>query len=335
MKRSAFIKPDENLVEAVWGGSFIERLKGLPPSGRRIGESWECSGHPEHPSVVTLSDSSRVPLTDYLRGWEEQVLGAEVARDYGDRLSVLVKFIDAREDLSVQVHPSDGQAKELGESDSGKEEAWYILEAEDGAVIRLGFRETVSREQFRADLSSPGTDVAGKYLNAVPVTKGDVFLVPTGTVHSIGRGVVLVEVEQMSSITYRVWDWNRLPRRPLHIEKAMQVLDFEAGPVDAFRRTPERIDDNEEVLVETPHFTMHRLTLRPGTAVRAGTRGGFQILTCIEGSASFEEGDGPEQLRRGQSLLVPASMGSYTITTGEGATLLKSFAGSPGTLPTR
>ena len=327
MKRSGFIKPDENLVEAVWGGSFIERLKSLPPSGRRIGESWECSSHPEHPSVVTLSDRSRVPLTDYLRGRGEQVLGTLLARNHGDRLPVLVKFIDAREDLSVQVHPSDEQAEELGESDPGKEEAWYILEAEEGAVIRLGFREAVSREEFRADLSSPDTDVAGKYLRAVPVTKGDVFFVPTGTVHSIGRGVVLVEVEQTSSITYRVWDWNRLPRRALHVEKAMQVLDFEAGPVDAFRRTPKRIDDHEEVLVDSLHFTMHRLALKPGAEVRADTRGGFQVFSCIEGKATFEESGLSEQLLRGQSLLVPASVGGYTIATDEGATLLKSFAG--------
>ena len=330
MQRLGFIKPDENLVEAVWGGSCIERLKGLPPSGRRIGESWECSSHPEHPSVVTLSDSSRAPLADYLRGKGEQVLGEELARFHGDRLPVLVKFIDAREDLSVQVHPSDEQARDLGESDSGKEEAWYILEAEDGAVIRLGFKETVSLEDFRADLSLPDTDVAGKYLRAIPAAKGDVFFVPTGTVHSIGRGVVLVEAEQTSSVTYRVWDWNRVPKRPLHIDKAMQVLDFEAGPVDAFRRVPRRIDDNDEVLVDSPHFTMDRLILKPGAGVRADTWGGFQILTCIEGSASFEEGDVSEQLRRGQSLLVPASVGNYTITTGEGATLLKSFARSPG-----
>ena len=328
MKRPGFIKPEENLVEAVWGGSFIERLKGLAPSGRKIGESWECSAHPEHPSMVTQDDGSKAPLTDYLKGKGAQVLGAEVARNHGGRLPVLVKFIDAREDLSVQVHPSDEQAERLGEKDSGKEEAWYILEADEGAVIRLGFKEVVSRERFQADLSSPGTDVAGKYLRAIPVTRGDVFLVPTGTVHSIGRGVVLLEVEQTSAITYRVWDWDRVPRRPLHIEKAMQVLDFEARPAEDFRIAPRPIGDNEEVLVDSRHFAMHRLILKSGTKVRADTGGRFQILTCIEGSAAFEDGDEGEHLLRGQSLLVPASMGSYTITTGEGATLLKSSAGS-------
>jgi len=331
MKRPGFIKPEENLVEAVWGGSFIERLKGLTPSGRKIGESWECSAHPEHPSVVAQDDGSVVPLAEYLRGKGEQVLGAEVARNHGDRVPVLVKFIDAQEDLSVQVHPSDEQAERLGEKDSGKEEAWYILEADEGAVIRLGFREGVSRERFQADLSSPGTDVADRYLRAIAVANGDVFMVPAGTVHSIGRGVVLLEVEQTSAITYRVWDWDRVPRRPLHIEKAMQVLDFQARAVEDFRIAPRRTSDHEEVLVDSPHFVLRRLILRSGTKVRADTEGAFQILTCIEGSAAFEDGNEGEHLLRGQSLLVSASMGSCAITTGEGATLLESSAGSLGT----
>ncbi len=325
-----FIKPKDNLVELVWGGDYIERMKGLPPSGKAIGESWECSSHPEHPSHIQTEDGKTVPLPDYLRGMGKQVLGKELAQDFGDDLPILVKFIDARKDLSVQVHPSDKQAEELGETDTGKDEAWYILEAEESAVIHLGFREGVVPEQFEKDLTSPGINIAEKYLRAVPVKKGDVFMVAAGTIHSIGKGVVLVEIEQASSITYRVWDWNREPRRPLHIERAVQVLDFEAQPVDAFRRLPRSIGDGEEVLVDSLHFSLRRVTLEAGVERDEQTRGGLQVLTCLEEEAVVEKGGVTESLGRGQSLLVAAAAGAYTIATTEGAVILKSTTTAPG-----
>jgi len=283
--------------------------------------------------MVATGGGSRVPLPEYLEGLGEQVLGKETVQGSGYRLPILVKFIDAREDLSVQVHPSDEQARELGEADSGKDEAWLIVDAEDGAVIHLGFRAGVSPAGFEADLTSSETNVAHKYLQAVPVKRGDVFFVPAGTIHSIGRGVVLVEIEQASSITYRVWDWNRQPRRPLHIPRAMRVLDFAAKPETAFRRTPERISEVEEVLVESRHFAMHRLTLAPGAETTVDTHGGLHLLTCLEGEAvlkqdaALEREAASEKLRRGQSLIVPASMESYRVKTGRGTTLLKSLGG--------
>ena len=321
----SFIKPDENLVELVWGGSYIERMKGLPPSGRRIGESWECSSHPGHPSLIRSQDGSTVALNDYLKGKGTYILGREIAQDYGDELPILVKFIDAREDLSVQVHPSDEQAVELGEADRGKDEAWLILEAEQDAVIHLGFAERVDRQQFETDLNSPDIDIARKYLRAVPVTGGDVFMVPAGTIHSIGKGIVLLEIEQASSITYRVWDWNREPKRPLHVDQAMRVLDLEPRSADTFRRHPRTLGHGEDTLVDGFHFSLRRLTMEAGTERQEDTGGGFQILTCIEGEVIVEKGGAAERLGRGQSLIVSAGIGTYLMNTGEGAIILKSM----------
>ncbi|MFC2038699.1 type I phosphomannose isomerase catalytic subunit [Chloroflexota bacterium] len=318
-----FIKPDDNLVELVWGGSYIERMKGLPPSGRLIGESWECSGHPDNPSMLAISDGSSVPLNDYIKANEMDILGKH-ARIFGGRLPVLVKFIDARENLSLQVHPSNDQAKDMGESDLGKEEAWFILEREKNAVIYLGFKENVGRDEFDSALSSPSVNIADKYLKAIPVEKGDVFFVPAGTIHAIGKGIVLLELSQTSSITYRVWDWNRQPRRQLHIQQALRVIDFDLHNEDIFRRTPEKLDNNRESLLDGSYFSFERLILKEGEKIHLTTLDSPQIISCIDGEAGFESDDSVVELRRGQSLLVAAGANRFAVSAREDAVLLKS-----------
>jgi mannose-6-phosphate isomerase len=261
----SFIKPNDNLVELVWGGNYIEKMKGLPHSVRRIGESWECSGHPDNPSMLTVSDGSTIPLTDYIKDNRVEILGKH-ARNLGGRLPILVKFIDARENLSVQVHPSNDQAKDLGESDLGKDEAWFILEHEEKAVIYLGLKQNINKDEFSAALSSPSVDIAARYLKAIPVEKGDIFFVPAGTLHSIGKGIVLLELSQTSSITYRVWDWNRQPKRQLHVQQALHVIDFNLHTEDTVRRVPRKLNNNEESLLDSLYFSFERLILKGGRA---------------------------------------------------------------------
>jgi len=320
-----FIRLADNLVELVWGGYHIEQMKGLPASGRSIGESWECSGHYQHPSTAILQDGSEIPLNRLIDEMGDEILGPDIAGDFGHRLPVLVKIIDAREDLSVQVHPGNEKAEELGESDSGKDEAWLILDAEDGAVLYLGFREGVDPDQFRKDLKSPDINIAEKYLRPVPVKKGDIFFNPAGTVHAVGKGVLLAEIQQSSSLTYRVWDWNRSPNRPLHIEQAMRVLDFGGNDEDSFRRTPKPISDSEEKLIDSLYFSLNRLTLKPGQEVAMDTLGSFQVLTCIQGGILLQNHDATTGLSQGQSGLVSAGIDNYRISTDEGAVVLKSF----------
>jgi mannose-6-phosphate isomerase len=320
-----FIKPaPNNLVELVWGGDYIEKLKGLPPSGRKIGESWECSAHPQHPSKVIIN-SFEIPLPQILLSMGEEILGTEIAEKFSNRLPILVKFIDAREDLSVQVHPSDEKARELGEADSGKNEAWLILEADEGAVLYLGFKQDVDKEEFENDLSSSTINIADKYLNAIPVKRGEVFFNPAGTIHTIGKGIVLIEIQQSSGITYRVWDWNRTPKRPLHIEKALEVLDFSQKTESDFRQIPRRLSDNEERLIDSRYFSVDRITLNPGAEISLNTRGGFQVLSCLEGAIKLQSQNSQEELSRGQSLLVPATISQYKMAATDFAIVLKSF----------
>lgn len=322
----SFIKPDpDNLVEVVWGGDLIEKLKGLEPSGKRIGESWECSTHPDHPSMVTLGSGVRIPLPDVLDLMGESILGPRVYHAYQGRLPVLVKFLDAREDLSVQVHPSDEKAAQLGEHDTGKTESWLILGAEPGAVIYLGFKADTDPVEFERALSLPEVNVAERFLNAFPVRAGDVFFTPAGAVHAIGRGGFLIEIQQSSGITYRVWDWNRVPRRTLHIPQAIASLNFRRSARDDYARLPRRLSAVEERLVESAYFAVDRLTLGAGTEFSVPTDGGFHILTCLAGEVGLRAGDAFGRLAGGESVLVPASLGSYAIAAEGEAVIVKSF----------
>ena len=321
-----FIKPaTDNLVEVVWGGSYIERLKGLPSSGKKIGESWECSTHPQHPSRVKLREGVEVWLPHLVNLMSEEILGREIAREFKGSLPILVKFIDAREDLSVQVHPSDEKARELGEKDTGKNEAWLVLHAEEGSVLYLGFKEDVDKAEFEKAVSSPEVNIAQKYLNAIPVKKGDIFFNPAGTIHAIGKGVVLVEIQQSSGVTYRVWDWNRVPKRPLHVKKALESLNFKKSTRQDFERKPRRLNEKEERLLDSFYFSVDRLSLVAGDEFTVDTKGSFQVLSCLEGKVELIKEGTKEHLSSGESLLVPAALGSYKIVAVKNSVVLKSF----------
>lgn len=321
-----FIKPDpDNLVEVVWGGDLIEKLKGLEPSGRRIGESWECSTHPDHPSMVRLGNGVRMLLLDIVNLEGERILGERVYRDFKGRLPVLVKFLDAREDLSVQVHPSDERAAELGEHDTGKTESWLILGAEPGAVIYLGFKEDTDPAELERALSLPEVNIAERFLNAFPVRAGDVLFTPAGAVHAIGRGVFLVEIQQSSGITYRVWDWNRVPKRPLHIPQAIASLNFRKTSRADYVRVPQRLSEWEDRLVESAYFAVDRIRMEGGRDLWMRTNNGFQVLTCLEGAVELRVGEVGVGVGRGESVLVPASLEGYSLTALQDAGLIKSF----------
>jgi mannose-6-phosphate isomerase len=327
--KHSFIKPTDNLIELVWGGSYIEKMKGLTPSGRRIGESWECSAHPQHPSKVITEDGQEIALHQLLSLIAEEVLGRELAEEFNGKLPLLVKFIDAKENLSVQVHPSDEKARELGESDGGKDEAWFILDADEDAVLYQGFNQDVDKDEFERDLLFPGVNIAHKYLNAIPVKKGEIFFNPAGTIHAIGNGIVLAEIQQSSGLTYRVWDWNRTPQRPFHIGKALTVLDFSQKVKGDFYRIPRKLNQKEERLIDSLSFSVDRITLEPGGELIIDTKGGFQILTCLEGEITLQSQKSPQELSCGRSLLVPAALSQYRIATDKGAMILESFLLTP------
>ena len=215
--------------------------------------------------------------------------------------------------------------KWLEKNYESKNEAWLVLHAEEGSVLYLGFKEDTDRAEFEKALSLPEINIAKRYLNAIPVRSGDIFFNPAGAIHAIGRGVVIAEIQQSSGITYRVWDWNRITQRPLHIAQAMESLDFKGSTRKDFELIPKRLNDKEERLIDSFYFVVDRVTLARGDELVLETKDNFQVLTCIEGKVELVGRDSREQLSQGESLLVPASFGQYKTIAQEDSVLLKSF----------
>lgn len=206
------------LKDYLWGGYKLKRMFGRDNGGRKISESWEVSVHPDGESACADGGTLKAYLSEHPTAVDPE----------GTPLPVLVKYIDAAQNLSVQVHPDDDYARRT-EGDNGKTEMWYILSADEGAGIYCGFRRDTSKEEFLAKVADGTVE---ELLNFIPVKAGDCYLIPAGTVHAIGAGCVICEVQQSSNITYRVYDYNRRGAdgklRPLHIEKAVDVIDFHA-----------------------------------------------------------------------------------------------------------
>jgi mannose-6-phosphate isomerase len=295
-----------HVTEAVWGGSRLAEEYGIDPGGRKnCAEAWMLSGHPRGSSLVRGGAYDGMPLEALFR--ERKELFGEACAGL-ERFPVLVKLIDAREDLSVQVHPDDGDSV-LQPGESGKTECWYILDAAPGAKLYLGFRETITREHFAHAIQSK-TLMA--YVQPFEVEEGDFFFIPAGTLHAIGKGVLLAEVQQSSDTTYRIYDYNRLENgkpRPLHVEQAKAVTDLD--PYEPAREHFKFFGTRK--LIACKHFTVEEC------AGRGEAEGdSFVHLLFLEADDScLLECRGAEMpVKKGDSILIPAGAGRYSVDGG-------------------
>ena len=287
--------------EALWGGQKLKEHFGKQADLDNIAESWECSTHPEGPSTVTTGEHKGMLLTEVLQKYPEY-LGTH-PRSKGE-LPILVKFIDARQKLSVQVHPDDEYAKLYERGQLGKTEMWYVLEAEPGASLYYGFTHEISKEEFERRIQDNTlTDV----LNAVPVHKGDCFFIPSGTLHAIRKGIVVAEIQQNSNVTYRIYDYGRLGAdgkpRQLHIPQALDVT----------LREPPKAQDFHGHLAQCDYFTVDAVE---GGFEDVCDETSFTSLLVLEGKGTLTETATGESLpiRKGESLFVPAGTGAYTVS---------------------
>ena len=280
----------ENLVLKAWGY-----------------ESWLCSAHPANPSMIRVRDLD-IPLIHLLNHCGSSIIGKQIYSDFKGEFPILTKFINAEENLSVQVHPSDEDAELLGEVERGKTESWYVIDAKPGAKIYLGLKEGIS------DLSA----ITEEDLNAIEVKAKDLFLIPAGTLHAIGGGILLFEIQESSDITYRVWDCGR--GRELHLEKARVVCVFDQDPTNLKQR-PEQVN-GEIVLVDTLYFTLSLIE-----SGKEETMGSFHLLTAIEEDAVLEVDGRHEELKKGDTVLIPASIPAYRIRSR--GKVLKSYLRTP------
>lgn len=303
------------LKERLWGGSKLKAVLGKKIPNEITGESWEISAVEGDVSVVSNGELSGTSLQDLIERYSEDLLGKSVVKRFGKTFPILIKFIDAQSDLSIQLHPSDELAKARHNS-FGKTEMWYIMDTDDGASIIVGFNRNVSKEEY---VKSIKADTLLDLLNYERVAEGDAFLINTGKIHAIGAGVMLAEIQQTSDITYRIFDFNRRDRhgnlRELHTEQALDAIDYKKKDDFRIEYSTERNQLNN--MVESPYFTTKFLHLSQDFEQNVSQRDSFTIYMCVEGSASIENEHGAETLRKGETLLLPALSSRITIHTND------------------
>jgi mannose-6-phosphate isomerase len=306
------------LKRHLWGGRRLGKVLDKPIGEEGdYAESWEISDHHDDVSIVADGPLAGTSLRDLIRTRCRELLGP--ALEGATEFPLLVKFIDAHQNLSVQVHPDDEQAKRLAD-DNGKTEAWVVLDSEPGSLIYAGLEAGVTPKAF-SDAIEKGTIVDLIY--TIKADPGDCILIPAGTVHAIGAGVLLVEIQQMSDTTFRVFDWNRTgpdgKPRTLHIKEALEVIDFSRGPVEPWKgeETPIEGGGTRKPLASCPHFALEQLSEgfkeRGAITVGRSERDRFTILIVTVGFAELESPFGKMQLQYGQTILLPASLGACTV----------------------
>ena len=311
------------LKSLLWGGEKIAPYKGIATAQTNIGESWELSGVEGDVSVVAEGPDAGKTLTELIARDGAALLGKKNFERFGQEFPLLIKFIDARQDLSIQVHPDDKLAWERHRS-KGKTEMWYVVAADEGAHLRSGFAKQVTPAEYEASVADDTiTDLLADYA----VRPGDVFFLPAGRVHSIGAGSFIAEIQQTSNITYRIYDFNRRDAqgntRELHTEQAKGAIDYTVLP--DYRTRYEAAQNRPVELVVCPYFTTTLYDLTEPQHIDLAATDSFVVVICMEGSGTIADDSGTAlPLRQGETVLVPASAATLTLTPAQGMKLLAS-----------
>ena len=301
------------LKERLWGGTKLKDTFGKPSTSDITGESWELSTVKGDVSIIANGDLVDFSLQELIEKYPEELLGKSVVERFGTEFPILIKFIDAKQDLSIQLHPDDQLAKERHNS-FGKTEMWYIMDADPGAELIVGFNRDVSREEYSKSLEN---DTLLDLLNYEKVKEGDTFFINTGKIHAIGAGVLLAEIQQTSDVTYRVFDFNRKDKegnlRELHTELALDAIDYEQK--EDFKVKYSRDRDTINTMVESPYFKTNFLDLSKDMVQVTKYRDSFTIFMCVDGEAVIENEFGQVILNKGETILIPAITDRIAINT--------------------
>jgi Phosphomannose isomerase len=302
----------ENLYyEKIWGGRDLKSFRDNLPEGN-IGESWDIACHPNGTGIAANGEFKGIRFDELIKEYGISIVGVKVSLE---KLPLLVKLINSREKLSVQVHPGDEYAAKY-EGDYGKTEAWYVVDAKPDATLIVGTKKC-TKEEFEAAIKSGEVE---KYLNKIDVKKGDCFLINSGLIHAICEGVIIAEIQQNSDVTYRVYDYGR--PREIHVEKALDVTNFELQCENLKGEEAEFYGNKKSLLCKNEYFGIEKFTIEEVLKDNSDTDK-FEILTCVDGEGMIE-GDGySEKIKMGDSYLIPATLGNYKIK-GK-LTVLKSY----------
>lgn len=288
----------------IWGGNKLASILKKPsPKDELIGESWEISGVKDNISVVANGDLKGTSLTELIRNYKADILGKKVYAEFGEEFPLLTKFIDANQDLSIQVHPDDKLAKQRHDS-FGKTEVWYVLDAESDATLISGFNKATNKEEY-LDYFDSGRLL--ELLNREEVKKDDVYFLPAGRVHTIGKGLLIAEIQQTSDLTYRIYDFDRTDKdgntRQLHTEEALDAIDFNF--YDDYKTSYNK-EGEESLLASCKYFTVNRLHLSSETIRNYNAIDSFKILMILDGSGTIGFDDGSISYVKGDTILIPA-----------------------------
>ncbi|KQO32781.1 mannose-6-phosphate isomerase [Flavobacterium sp. Leaf82] len=297
------------LKDRIWGGEKLKTVLNKPITSNITGESWELSTVEGDVSVVANGELKGKSLTELINESPNEILGTKVYERFGNQFPLLFKYLDAREDLSIQVHPNDKLAKERHNS-FGKTEMWYVMQADQDARIIVGFKEDSSKEEYLENLNNK---TLVSILDDVKAKAGDVFFLETGTVHAIGAGLVVAEIQQTSDITYRLYDFDRVDaqgnKRELHVDLALDAINY--NKVDTYKKYEKEVNQSN-VVVDCPYFTTNFIPL--DGKIDANKNGEtFTVYMCIEGSFEIRYGNVTYQYKKGDTVLIPADIRSYVL----------------------
>jgi len=325
------LKFEPALKEKVWGGSALcTRYNKKPANSTKIGESWELSAISDNQSIISNGFLAGNNIEELIEVYMGDITGDSVYEKFGNEFPLLIKFIEAREDLSIQVHPDNALAKERHKA-YGKTEMWYILESEKNTKIYTGFREGVTREMYEEALKNSSlVDI----LNIENVNAGDTFYTPSGRVHAIGAGTVLVEIQQTSDITYRIYDWDRQSsgkeKRELHTELAIDAIDFTATGKNKISRAQEL---NKTInLVSCEFFTTNIIWFNTTVNKEYFSYDSFVVYICIEGEFLICWNGSTESVSKGETVLLPAMIEKVNLKPLKEAKLLEIYINSENAL---
>ena len=312
------------LKSVIWGGDEIVKFKNLKKEKTEIGESWEISGVEDNVSIIKNGDFANTSLDELIKSAKDKLVGKKIYDKFGNKFPLLIKFIDARDNLSIQVHPDDKLAKQRHNS-FGKTEMWYIVKAEPGASIYSGFKEEITPEEYVERIeNNTFTDVIEEHF----VKEGDVYFMPAGRVHAIGAGCFVAEIQQTSNITYRIFDYNRKDKegnlRELHTELAKDAIDYTV--YDSYKTDYKSSLNQTNELVSCDYFTTNLLELDKPLDKDISKIDSFIVYMCLEGTYELEDNKKNKiTVSRGETILIPADTQQIIITPISKTKLLETF----------
>ena len=312
------IKFEPILKEKIWGGQKLHTLLKKESALPNIGESWEISDVDHDISIVNNGALKGKTLKELLETYKADLIGNKNYEAFGNTFPLLIKFIDAKEDLSIQLHPNDALASKRHNS-FGKTEMWYVLQAEDDARLIVGFNQEMTSEKYVKHLEAK---TLPEILNFDKVKEGDSYFVEVGQIHAIGAGVMLAEIQQTSDVTYRIYDWDRVDsngnHRELHNDLAIDAINFKSQ--EDFKVSYSKAENEANEMVDCPYFTCNYIDLTE-TINKENKVDSFIIYMCVSGEVEIVTAHDTVKIKKGETVLLPAAIKTYQISSKKGRLL--------------